>query len=82
MVRTAFVLAALLIPGMAVAQTVSTTTAQGPDGRTVTVTTTQSPPGGVNSIEIRPAPNGGSGRGRAAKRHSTARHATGHRNSQ
>ena len=80
MARTAFVLAALLIPGVAVAQTVSTTTAQGPDGRTVTVTTTQSPTGGVNSIRNSPGSEWGGGRGRAAKRHSSSRYTTRHRN--
>jgi protocatechuate 3,4-dioxygenase beta subunit len=57
MVRSAYVLAALLIPGAAVAQTTTTTT-QGPDGRPYTVTTTRSPDG-LNQIEARPAPPGG-----------------------
>jgi len=58
MVRSAYVLAALLIPGVALAQTSTTTTTTGPDGRTVTVTTTRSP-GGVTRIEARPAQDGG-----------------------
>src|SRR5262249_34855220 len=62
MVRSAYVLAALLIPGIAVAQTTTTSTVPGPDGRTVTVTTTRSPDG-VNSIDGRPAPQGGGAAG-------------------
>ena len=58
MVRSAYVLAALLIPGVAVAQTTGSTTATAPDGRTMTVTTTRSPDG-VNTIEARPAQSGG-----------------------
>lgn len=58
MVRSAYVLAALLISGVAVAQTTTTTSATGPDGRPVTVTTTQSP-GGVNSGAMRLAPQSG-----------------------
>jgi protocatechuate 3,4-dioxygenase beta subunit len=57
MVRSAYVLAALLIPGVVVAQTTTTTTTAGPDGRTMTVTTTRSPD--VTTIEGRPAPAGG-----------------------
>jgi protocatechuate 3,4-dioxygenase beta subunit len=62
MVRSAYVLAALLIPGVAVAQTTTTSTVTGPDGRTMTVTTTRSPDG-VNTIEGRPAPQGGGASG-------------------
>jgi protocatechuate 3,4-dioxygenase beta subunit len=57
MVRSAYVLAALLIPGVAVAQTTTTTTTT-PDGRTMTVTTSQTP-GGANQTDIRPATGGG-----------------------
>src|SRR5262249_920927 len=57
MVRSAYVLAALLIPGVAGAQT-SPTTATGPDGRPMTVTITRSPDG-INTVEARPAPQGG-----------------------
>src|SRR5262249_33706958 len=56
MVRSAYMLAALLIPGVAGAQT-STTTATGPDGRPMTVTITRSPDG-INTIEGRPATQG------------------------
>jgi protocatechuate 3,4-dioxygenase beta subunit len=52
MVRSAYVLAALLIPGVALAQT-STTTATGSDGRPMTVTITRSPDG------INTTPQGG-----------------------
>ena len=57
MVRSAYVLAALLIPGAAVAQTTTTTT-QGPDGRTYTVTSTQSADG-LNQLQARPAQTDG-----------------------
>src|SRR5262249_40377347 len=57
-VRSAYVLAALLMPGVAVAQTTTTSTTTGPDGRTMTVTTTRSPDG-ANSAVVRPAPQSG-----------------------
>jgi Carboxypeptidase regulatory-like domain len=55
MTRSAFVLAALLIPCAAVGQTSTTTTTQGPDGRTMTVTTTRSPGGGATGGSVVPS---------------------------
>ena len=57
MVRSAFALAALLIPGVTAAQTATTTTAQGPDGRTVTVITRS--PDGANRIDMQVPASGG-----------------------
>jgi carboxypeptidase family protein len=57
MVRPAVVFAALFIPGLAVAQTTTTTTATGPDGRPATVTITRSPDG-VNRVVIAPGSQG------------------------
>ena len=61
MARSTFVLAALLVPVVAAAQTTTATTAQTPDGRPFTVTTTQSPDG-IRTIEMR-TNQGGDGPG-------------------
>jgi hypothetical protein len=58
MVRSAVVFAALFIPGLAVAQTTTTTTATGPDGPPATVTITRSPDG-VNSVVVGAGSQGG-----------------------
>src|SRR5437773_1338057 len=59
MVRSTCLLACLLLPTVAFAQT---TTVQGPDGRPATVTTTQGPDG-IFRTDIRPAPPGGVAQG-------------------